>query len=123
MDFATLTEGDSSLGTHFGGIPRKYSKPHTKSWHFSGERVWSFPNDADYGRCLKSDIADIKQCRLSGGVDHIEASYFLSQFVEKGVEWVHIDLGAMDPEEPLAHISKKPSGFGVRFGKELIHLV
>ena len=94
-----------------------------KAGKVSGERVWPFPNDSDYGRCLKSDIADIRQCRLTGGVDHIEAAYFLSQFVEKGVPWIHIDLGAMEPEEPLAHIGKKPSGFGVRFGKELIHSV
>lgn len=127
MDFATLTGSViRALGTQYSGgySNRKYLLSLIrKAGISSGERVWSFPNDADYGRCLKSDIADIKQCRLSGGVDHIEASYFLSQFVEKGIEWVHIDLGAMDPEEPLAHIPKKPSGFGVRFGKELIHLI
>ena len=30
---------------------------------------------------VSSQIFDIKQCRLTGGVDHIEAAYFLSQFV------------------------------------------
>lgn len=126
IDFATLTGSViRALGTQYSG---GYSNRNyllsliRKAGVLSGERVWSFPNDRDYGRCLKSDIADIKQCRLSGGVDHIEAAYFLSQFVEKGVDWVHIDLGAMEPEEPLAHIPKKPSGFGVRFAKQLIEL-
>lgn len=127
IDFATLTGSViRALGTQYsGGYSNKKSLRQLikKAGVMSGERVWPFPNDSDYGRCLKSEIADIKQCRLSGGVDHIEAAYFLSQFVEKGVDWVHIDLGAMDPEEPLAHIPKKPSGFGVRFGKELIHLI
>jgi leucyl aminopeptidase len=125
MDFATLTGSViRALGTQYsGGYSNRKSLLGLirKAGILSGERVWSFPNDSDYGRCLKSEIADIKQCRLSGGVDHIEAAYFLSQFVEKGVDWVHIDLGAMDPEDALAHIPKKPSGFGVRFGKELIH--
>jgi leucyl aminopeptidase len=127
IDFATLTGSViRALGTQYSGgysNRKAYLSLIRKAGVISGERVWSFPNDPDYGRCLKSDIADIKQCRHSGGVDHIEAAYFLSQFVEKGVDWVHIDLGAMDNEEPLAHIAKKPSGFGVRFGKTLIHLV
>lgn len=126
IDFATLTGSViRALGTQYSGgySNRKHLLSLIrKAGVLSGERVWSFPNDSDYGRCLKSDIADIKQCRLTGGVDHIEASYFLSQFVEKGVDWVHIDLGAMDPEEPLAHIPKKPSGFGVRFAKQLIEI-
>ncbi|MBM4316134.1 MAG: leucyl aminopeptidase family protein [Deltaproteobacteria bacterium] len=125
LDFATLTGSViRALGTQYsGGYSNRKSllRLIRRAGILSGERVWSFPNDSDYGRCLKSEIADIKQCRLSGGVDHIEAAYFLSQFVEKGVDWVHIDLGAMDPEEALGHIPKKPSGFGVRFGKELIH--
>lgn len=127
IDFATLTGSViRALGTQYsGGYSNKkhWLSKIRKAGILSGERVWSFPNDTDYGRCLKSDIADIKQCRLTGGVDHIEAAYFLSQFIEKGIEWIHIDLGAMDPEEPLAHIPKKPSGFGVRVGKELIHMV
>ncbi len=126
IDFATLTGSViRALGTQYcGGYSNRKQLLSVirKAGILSGERVWAFPNDSDYGRCLKSDIADIKQCRLTGGVDHIEAAYFLSQFIEKGVDWIHIDLGAMDPEEPLAHIPKKPSGFGVRFGKELIHL-
>ncbi len=127
IDFATLTGSViRALGTQYSGgysnRKRLLSMIH-KAGKVSGERVWPFPNDSDYGRCLKSDIADIRQCRVTGGVDHIEAAYFLSQFVEKGVPWIHIDLGAMEPEEPLAHIAKKPSGFGVRFGKELIHSV
>jgi leucyl aminopeptidase len=126
IDFATLTGSViRALGTQYSGgysNRKHWLSKIRKAGVLSGERVWSFPNDPDYGRCLKSDIADIKQCRLTGGVDHIEAAFFLSQFVEKGVEWVHIDLGAMDPEEPLAHIPKKPSGFGIRIGKELIHM-
>ena len=126
IDFATLTGSViRALGTQYSGgySNRKYLLSLIrKAGVLSGERVWSFPNDKDYGRCLKSEIADIKQCRLTGGVDHIEAAYFLSQFIEKGVDWVHIDLGAMEPEEPLAHIPKKPSGFGVRFAKKLIEL-
>jgi len=34
----------------------------------SGERVCAFPMDADYEESLESNIADIKQCELGGGI-------------------------------------------------------
>src|SRR5690606_4867541 len=86
----------------------------------SGERVWPFPLDSDYGACLKSDIADTKQCRASGGPDHIEAAMFLKKFVEGDVPWIHIDLAASENDGGLAHVGTKETGFGIRVGKQII---
>lgn len=127
IDFATLTGACiRAIGTHYSGAYTNRSKLYSvirKAGRKSGERVWPFPNDSDYGRCLKSEIADIKQCRLSGGSDHIEAGYFLSQFVDKGIPWVHVDLSAISNEGGLAHVPGKSTGFGVRFAVSLAELV
>lgn len=33
--------------------------------------TWTFPLDEDFAECLESEVADLKQCRVKGGVDHI----------------------------------------------------
>ncbi|MBY0370767.1 leucyl aminopeptidase family protein [bacterium] len=124
LDFATLTGACvRAIGTNYSGAYTNRAKWYERireAGVASGERVWPFPNDPDYGRCLKSEIADIKQCRISGGSDHIEAGYFLSQFVPKKVPWVHIDLSAAEAEEGLAHVPAKLTGFGIRFALEFV---
>lgn len=124
MDFATLTGACvRAIGTNYSGAytnrPDWYARI-IETGKRSGERVWPFPEDPDYGRALKSEIADIKQCRLTGGSDHIEAGYFLSQFVPKQSAWLHIDLSAAEADEGLAHVPTKLTGFGVRFANEFL---
>jgi leucyl aminopeptidase len=124
LDFATLT------GACVGAIGNSYSGAFTnrdeyqaaiiESGKQSGERVWPFPIDEDFGDCLKSEIADTKQCRLTGGVDHIEAAIFLRSFLQDDCPWVHIDLAAADHAGGLAHIDSEVTGFGVRFAANLI---
>ncbi len=119
MDFATLTGAClRAIGTSYSGAYTNRSEFYQKitdAGRVSGERVWPFPNDRDLGRCLKSEIADLKQCRVTGGSDHIEAGYFLSEFVPEAIPWVHVDLSAAESEEGLAHVSTKLTGFGPRF--------
>lgn len=126
IDFATLTGSCiRAIGTRYSGVyvNRKKLFPLVKkAGALSGERVWPFPNDPDYGNCLKSKVADIRQCRVTGGVDHIEASYFLRQFVKKEVPYVHIDLSACNNEGGLAHVPTETTGFGVLFASKLISL-
>lgn len=119
LDFATLTGACvRALSTLYSGVftNRQDLVPALmNAGRESGERVWPFPMDADFAECLKSDIADIKQCRVSGGVDHIEASLFLKEFVGKDIPWVHVDLSAAENSGGLAHIETEVTGFGVRF--------
>jgi leucyl aminopeptidase len=124
LDFATLTGSCvSALGTNYsGGFTNDEGliQKIIASGRLSGERVWPFPIDDDYGECLESDVADIKQCRLKGGADHIEAAYFLKRFVGDDIPWVHVDLAACEHEGGLAHVPTSVTGFGVRFGLELL---
>ncbi len=125
IDFATLT------GACAGAIGSSYSGAFTNNaeqFHSrlvaagkrSGERIWPFPLDEDFGECLKSEVADIKQCRVKGGVDHIEAAYFLKEFIDHGVPWIHIDLSAASNSGGLAHVGTDVTGYGVRIISEFL---
>jgi len=127
LDFATLTGACvRAIGTTYCGAFTnniKLNKHIIKAGRRSGERVWPFPMDSDFAESLKSEVADTKQCRLTGGVDHIEAAMFLKEFVGKGIDWVHTDMSAIEHDGGLAHIGDKVTGIGVRYAVELLRLL
>jgi leucyl aminopeptidase len=57
----------------------------------SGERVWRMPLIDDYRSELESPIADVKNVGIRYG-GAIIAALFLSDFVAKGVPWIHFDI-------------------------------
>lgn len=124
LDYATLTGACvGAIGSNYSGAFTNRDAYHAaiiQSGQVSGERVWPFPIDEDYGECLKSDIADTKQCRLTGGVDHIEAAIFLKSFLKDDVPWIHVDLSSADHAGGLAHVDTEVTGFGLRFTQELL---
>ncbi len=124
IDYATLTgSAIRAIGTNYSACFSNKESLYAKliaAGRESGERVWPFPLDEDYGECLESKIADTKQCRISGGPDHIEAAMFLKKFVEGDVPWIHIDLASSEQDGGLAHVGTKETGFGIRIGKQII---
>lgn len=122
MDFATLTGACvRAIGTTYSGVFTNRSELHVdliKAGVGCGERVWPFPMDKDFAECLESSVADLKQCREKGGVDHIEAAQFLMHFAGDEAPWVHVDLSSIEHSGGLAHVSTDETGFGVRFGSE-----
>lgn len=124
LDYATLTGACvAAIGSNYSGAFTNREAYHAaiiQSGQVSGERVWPFPIDEDYGECLKSEVADTKQCRLTGGVDHIEAAIFLKAFLKDDVPWIHIDLSSADHAGGLAHVDTEVTGFGLRFSQELL---
>ncbi|MHC8440873.1 MAG: M17 family metallopeptidase [Candidatus Eutrophobiaceae bacterium] len=124
MDYATLTGSCiHAIGTAYSGV---FSN--RVDWHGQlielgercGERVWPFPMDKDFDEALRSEIADVKQCSMSGGVDHILAACFLKRFVGQGIPWLHFDLSASNRKRGLAHIPTATTGFGVRYSVRLL---
>ncbi len=124
MDFATLTgSAVRSLGKSYAAgftNQEKLHEPIKAAGRESGERVWTFPLDADYGKPLESTIADTLQCVKAPGVDHIYAAFFLNRFVNEKTPWVHIDLAASEKEGGLAHTDSVFTGYGARFAAEFI---
>lgn len=124
IDYATLTGACMySLGTAYSGAftnKEEFIPTLIDAGKASGERVWSFPMDEDFDKALESDIADIKQCSLEAGMDHILASRFLQRFVKNDTPWIHIDLSSSNRKGGLAHIPTDTTGFGIRFTLNLL---
>lgn len=124
MDFATLTGSMiTALGDRMSGVisntPELACKAVMAGMQ-SGERIVAFPYDNDYDSDLESDIADIKQCTLEGGGDHIHAARFLGKFIENDIPWIHTDLSSANRKGGLGALLNDTNGFGVGFGLEMI---
>ena len=86
----------------------------------AGERIVAFPYEEDMDSDLDSDIADIKQCTLEGGGDHMHATRFMGKFIENEVAWCHADLSSTNRKGGLGAVQSDVNGFGVGFGLEMV---
>lgn len=124
IDYATLTGAAvRSLGTEYSAIfSNNYDwQPNLVKYGAKcAEKVWPFPMDKHYLKALDSDIADLKQCYVTGNADHILAAKFLQQFVGKDIRWLHMDLASCRHKEGLAPIPTEISGVGVWYTCELV---
>jgi leucyl aminopeptidase len=120
IDFGTLTYTMiQALGCRYSGIfasSDELGGLAVKAGAASGERISSFPMDADYEEALDSKVADICQCSLDDDApDHIHAARFLKRFVGD-LPWLHVDLSAASCEDGLGAIGTDQTGFGVAWG-------
>ena len=119
FDFATLTGACvTALTTRYSGVfsnREAMLEPLKKIGEQCGERVWPFPIGDEFVQGLKSEVADLMQCTISGGGDHILAAAFLGEFVPSSVPWVHIDLSASEHKGGLGAVATAVTGFGVRY--------
>jgi len=124
IDFATLTGSMiSALSDRMSGVITNRPELACKAvgaGAAAGERIVAFPYDDDFDSDLDSDIADIKQCTLEGGGDHIHAARFLGKFLEQDIAWIHTDLSSANRKGGLGAINSDTNGFGVGFGIEMI---
>ena len=66
------------------------------------DKLWQLPLDDIYIEDTKSSIADVKNYNYKYDCQTIMGAAFLSNFVEKGIKWVHIDVaGAFDNKNEL----------------------
>jgi leucyl aminopeptidase len=127
MDFATLTGTMGvAVGERYSGVLGNHPELLCKAigaGRAAGERVAAFPFDEDYDEELESKVADILQCTLEGGADHILAARFLSKFIEGDVPWVHMDLSASNHKGGLGAVASDVTGFGVGFGLQMLRVI
>jgi len=127
IDFATLTGSmATALGDRYSGVIS--NRPELSclavgAGNEAGERIAAFPFDEDYEEDLESGIADIKQCTLEGGADHIHAARFLHRFIENNVPWLHTDLSSSNRKGGLGAALSEVNGFGVNFGIHVLKKV
>jgi leucyl aminopeptidase len=119
VDFATLTGSmHVALGNRYSGIfatSEALAAQALKAGVVAGERLCAFPMDEDYDSALDSAVADVKQCTLDGGADHILAARLLQRFTNK-TPWIHMDLSAHSCKGGLGAVGTDCTGFGVAWG-------
>jgi leucyl aminopeptidase len=124
IDYATLTSTCvTALTTRYSGVFSNRPgavRDLLGAGVASGERVWPFPLDDDFDEPLKSEIADVKQCAVEAGGDHIYAARFLKRFLPDSVAWIHVDMSAGQHKGGLGAIPTDISGFGVAFTLRLL---
>jgi leucyl aminopeptidase len=123
LDFATLTGSmHVAVGERYSGVfatSEELARAALSAADASGERVCVFPQDEDYDEELESAIADVKQCTMDAGADHILATRFLKRFVGD-TPWLHMDLSAAKCKGGLGAVATEINGFGVAWGIEFL---
>ncbi len=124
LDYATLTGSMAVAVTdRMSGVIANRQELACKAimaGAIAGERIVAFPYEEDMDSDLDSDIADIKQCTLEGGGDHMHAARFMGKFIENDVAWCHADLSSTNRKGGLGAVQSDVNGFGVGFGLEMI---
>ncbi len=117
VDLATLTGAVSvalgSVNAAILGTDDALVASVIEAGRAAGERLWRLPLDMEYREVVRSDIADLKNStgRPAGT---IMAAHFLREFAED-TPWAHLDIaGVAWQAEKRSHLSKGPTGFGVR---------
>ena len=105
VDFATLTGSmHIALGERYSGIFATSEELARRSAGGRQERAASgcarFPMDEDYDEALDSEIADVKQCTMEGGADHILATRFLKRFIDDAPVDAHGPVGCQVQGRP-----------------------
>ncbi|XP_031121336.1 leucine aminopeptidase 2, chloroplastic-like [Ipomoea triloba] len=112
VDLATLTGACiTALGPSVAGVftpSDDLAREVLEAAEIGGEKLWRLPMEESYWGTMKSGIADM----INTGPRHggaITAALFLKQFVDEGVEWLHIDIAGpvFDEKKKLA------TGFGI----------
>jgi leucyl aminopeptidase len=117
IDMATLTGACMvALGFDLAGLfgnSKKLNKKLFESGEKTSERIWEFPIYDEHRETLKSSFADLKSIgsRYGGA---ITAAAFLEKFVDKKVEWAHLDLTFATTKKGSYYLSDFGTGKGVR---------
>lgn len=107
VDVATLTGASiaalGNLASAILGRPQNFVDKVISAGSETGERFWQLPLYDEYRDLLKSYIADIANVSSSKGGGTETGAKFVEEFVDKNVNWVHLDIAPTAWEE-----SEKP---------------
>lgn len=123
IDIATLTGSALvALGTEYCALfsnDDKLADRLFQAGQDTGERCWRMPIDAAPNASLKSSVADMVNVELSRLAGASFAALFISQFVDKDVNWAHLDIaGTMKARTDLPICPAGGMGYGVRLMHE-----
>ena len=97
IDIATLTGAVKvALGTETAGLfsnSSRFAAEVSSSGHAVFEEFWQLPIKEEHKRAMKGSMSDLRNADIDssfGGAS--KAAAFLLEFVEEGVDWVHLDI-------------------------------
>lgn len=126
IDLATLTGAIiMSLGYEFAGL---FSNNDTLADHLykvgleSGDKVWRLPLHEVYDKSIDGSVSDLQNIPTDKvGAGSITAAQFLSRFIEKDVNWAHLDIaGTAWAYKNGSLYTKGSTGHGVRLLNALV---
>ena len=117
IDVATLTGSIvTALGSDYAGLFSRddaLSAQLLAAGEASGERLWRMPLLDEYGKRLKSPIADLRNGGGSPGAG--AGAYFIGEWVDRKLPWAHLDIAGMDwNDSGKPTVPEGSSAFGVR---------
>ena len=126
VDLATLTGAILvALGTEYAGafvnddhLWDALSQASTDP----GEKIWRMPRDEAFRREMDSPFADIKNVGAGRYGGSSTAAAFLSEFIDEGRPWCHLDIAGTASQKGTKPTSPKTfaTGYGVRLLNEFI---
>ena len=120
IDMATLTGACvAALGSGYTGAftnaPAFLEKLESCS-EKTEEKLWQLPIDEEFHKMVcESNVAGMNNCVKNRGAGSSLAAAFLEEFVEEGVEWIHLDIaGTSDISEARPYLAKGANGVLIR---------
>ena len=95
IDLGTLT--GPALGDVYTAVfsnDDDYYHKFEEAMKVADEKGWRLPLDQEYFDKLKSNSADMTNCSMTLGGDASVAANFLEAFVEKDIQWIHLDIAS-----------------------------
>ncbi|MDF1486868.1 leucyl aminopeptidase [Tessaracoccus caeni] len=120
VDVATLTGACMvALGTRVSGLMASDDATADRlldAAEAAGEEFWQLPITDEIRSQLKSPIADMRSGGKARWGGALVAGAFLQRFVQKGIDWAHLDIAgpAENEGEPHGYTPKGGTGVAVR---------
>ena len=100
IDIATLTGQAGNIFDNKSSVVmgnnNKYIQKIIQSGIENNEKIWELPMWEEYIEQTKSKIADLRNYTYESRASTIMAGAFLSNFIPKGVNWLHLDIAGVD---------------------------
>ena len=119
IDLGTLT--GPALGDVYTAVfsnDDDYYHEFEKAMKAADEKGWRLPLDQEYFDKLKSNSADMTNCSMTFGGDASVAANFLEAFVEKDIQWIHLDIASTAKKPNIGATGAMVRSIATFLGKE-----
>ena len=119
IDLGTLT--GPALGDVYTAVfanDDTYYQEFEEAMKAADEKGWRLPLDQEYFDKLKSNNADMTNCSMTFGGDASVAANFLEAFVEKDIQWIHLDIASTAKKPNIGATGAMVRSIAIFLGKE-----